>query len=356
MTAFARDERPTSSKRLGTTVLAGLAVVVALVATAVTAAAPQYTTWSMPVGVADINSAASERGPSISHDGLSLYFDSDRTGGYGGRDIWVSRRTSIGAWGAPVNAGPAINSSADDYYPAFTPDGHRMFFNSGRTGGLGANDIYESKRQDVHDDLAWEAATRVANVNSEANDNGPAYFENEGGTPQLFFGSGPRPGGLGERDLYVSDLQRDGKWGPPRWIPELSTGLNETRPTIRSDGLEIFFHRNVAVPAGTSASDLWVATRESVGDAWSAPLKLDPPVNVRNAGEPSIAADAKTLFFGSSRDGGEGSFDVYMTTREQVLPATKDDCKKGGWERFGVFENQGDCVSYVATGARNGPR
>jgi hypothetical protein len=44
-----------------------------------------------------------------------------------------------------------------------------------------------------------------------------------------------------------------------------------------------------------------------------------------------------------------------VTTREQILPTSKGDCKHGGWERFGVFKNQGDCVSWVATGGKNQP-
>jgi hypothetical protein len=50
-----------------------------------------------------------------------------------------------------------------------------------------------------------------------------------------------------------------------------------------------------------------------------------------------------------------GADDLYMTTRAQILPTTKDDCKGGGWENFGVFKNQGDCVSYVATNGSNQP-
>ena len=44
-----------------------------------------------------------------------------------------------------------------------------------------------------------------------------------------------------------------------------------------------------------------------------------------------------------------------MTTRAQIFPTTKDECKNGGFERFGIFKNQGDCVSYVATGGNNPP-
>ena len=75
------------------------------------------------------------------------------------------------------------------------------------------------------------------------------------------------------------------------------------------------------------------------------------------AGEfhPGLSADAKTLFFGSTRPGGLGGTDLYITTRAQIFPTTKDDCTKDGWERFGIFKNQGDCVSYVATDGKNKP-
>ncbi len=59
--------------------------------------------------------------------------------------------------------------------------------------------------------------------------------------------------------------------------------------------------------------------------------------------------------FSSNRPGGSGGFDLWMTTRAQIFPMTKDECKNDGFERFGIFKNQGDCVSYVATGGTNTP-
>jgi hypothetical protein len=61
------------------------------------------------------------------------------------------------------------------------------------------------------------------------------------------------------------------------------------------------------------------------------------------------------LVFASSRPGGSGSTDLYTTSRTQILPTVKDDCKKDGWQYYGIFKNQGDCVSYVATGGTNKP-
>ena len=134
-------------------------------------------------------------------------------------------------------------------------------------------------------------------------------------------------------------------------MTELGAG---NRPSLRLDGLEIFFYS--ARAGGVGGLDLWTATRATLDAPWSTPVDVGPTVNSTvNDAHPSISSDAKTLFFYSNRMGGSGGNDLWMTTRAQVLPQTKDDCKNDGWEQFGIFKNQGDCVSYVATGGTNQP-
>ena len=159
-----------------------------------------------------------------------------------------------------MNLGATVNSPVDDRSPAFSPDGHWLFFASHRPGGFGGLDIYASYRPDVHDDFGWQAPTNLGpNVNDDAErQRRRPTSRTRAGRPQLFFGSGPARRQLGERDLYVSELQPDGTWGPATRMPELSSVFTETRPTIRGDGLEIFFHRG---RSGHRATDLWVATR-----------------------------------------------------------------------------------------------
>src|SRR2546426_8181165 len=72
--------------------------------------------WSEPVNLGSIiNTTFNEQGPSLSNDELSLYFGSDRPGGFGGFDIWVSRRACTDCpWEAPVNLGPVVNSAFDE--------------------------------------------------------------------------------------------------------------------------------------------------------------------------------------------------------------------------------------------------
>src|SRR5262249_6104396 len=95
-------------------------------AASLSAAAPSYTDWSTPVNLGPtINTTFNESGAALSEDGLSLYFNSNRPGGVGGPDIWVSQRDSVDdEWGAPVNLGPTINTTSAETVPAFSRDGH----------------------------------------------------------------------------------------------------------------------------------------------------------------------------------------------------------------------------------------
>ena len=170
---------------------------------------PKFSEWSAPVNLGPVvNSQFTDFGPAISEDGLSLYISSDRLGGFGGpgtEDIWVSQRARRNdPWGPPVNLGPHINTGSRELLPNFSRDGHWMFFASNRPGGFGGFDIWVSWRADTHDDFGWQPPVNLgAGVNSAANDLAPHYFENERvGIPLLFFTSG-RPG-LGDFDTYVS--------------------------------------------------------------------------------------------------------------------------------------------------------
>src|SRR5206468_2041451 len=90
--------------------------------------AAAYSAWSTPVNLGPvINTAGDENRPAISKDGLSLYVSSNRPGGFGGLDLWVSRRASVDApWGPLQKLGPAINSYSAESAPTFSPDGHHL--------------------------------------------------------------------------------------------------------------------------------------------------------------------------------------------------------------------------------------
>jgi hypothetical protein len=132
-------------------------------------AAPKFSEWSAPVNLGPVvNSPFLDAGATISKDGLSLYFSSDRPGGFGGNDIWVSQRASReSAWGLPINLGEALNTAAVEGIPTLSRDGHWLFFNSNRSGGFGLNDIWASYREHTKDDFGWQAPFNLgAGVNT----------------------------------------------------------------------------------------------------------------------------------------------------------------------------------------------
>jgi WD40-like Beta Propeller Repeat len=282
-------------------------------------AASKFSDWSAPVNLGPIvNSSFGDFAPAVSKNGLSLYFSSDRPGSLGPSDIWVSQRESRDdPWGTPVNLGPPVNTSFGERAPAFSRDGHWMFFVSNRPGGVGDDDIWASWRTNIHDDFGWQPPINLGpGVNSASFDAGASFFENEeAGTPLLFFGS-TRAGGPGVEDIYVSAQTADGSFGPATLVAELSSPQADRRPTIRFDGLEIIFFSNR--PGTLGGADLWASTRETVFDSWSMPVNLGPVVNSTSNDAPSyLSSDGRILFFTSDRPGGFGGLDLYITTREK---------------------------------------
>jgi Tol biopolymer transport system component len=287
---------------------------------------PKFGPWSAPINVGPpVNSAFAELNPFISRDGLSLYFTCfSCPGNIGGSDIWVSQRASANdPWGTPQNLGLNINTSASESGPALSSDGHRLYFVSNRPGGFGGNDIYVSRRQNKRDDFAWQPPVNLGSgVNTLADEQGPEYFEDDKtGIITLYFGSN-RPGGLGGTDIYASTLNENGDeeaFGPAVLVAELSSPFNDQGPSIRRDGLEMFLASDRPTLGNV---DLWVSTRANTSDPWSTPVNLGPTVNsmFADAG-PALSFDGTELYFHSPfRPGNVGGpmFDIWVTTRAKL--------------------------------------
>jgi hypothetical protein len=290
----------TTIHRIG--VLVTVAAIVVAWPPSVFMAAPQFSDWGEAENLGPVvNSAFQDFGPAIAKDGLSLYLSSDRPGSLGGFDLWVAERSvPSAAWGAPRNLGAVINTGASENVPALSRDGHWLFFNSTRPG-FGAQDIWVSWREHVHDNFGWQPPLNLgAGVNSSFGDVNPAYLETDANGAMLFFTSN-RPGGVGLFDIYVSHLSSSG-FGTATLVGELSGLESEQRPTIRFDGLEIFFH--VMNPLVADSGDLWVSTRDDIASLWSPASRLDALNTVFADQQPYIAADRQTLLFASNRPGG----------------------------------------------------
>ncbi|HXJ05041.1 MAG TPA: hypothetical protein VNH65_08075 [Candidatus Acidoferrum sp.] len=280
----------------------------------------QFSDWAAPVNLGPlVNTGCAELAPSVSKDGLSLYFFSDRPGGFGGNDIWVSQRASVDdPWGPPQNLGPSINTSGDENAPTISLDGHQLYFASDRPGGFGGLDLYVSRRHNKRDDFAWQPPVNLGSgVNIFANEAAAAPFEDDvTGATTLYFHS-DRPGGIGGDDIYAATLNPDETFGPAVLVKELSSPFLDRLPSIRRDGLEMFLTSNR--PGTLGLLDLWVSTRASTSEPWSTPVNLGPVINSAAVdGRAVLSSDGAALYFHSTRPGGLGGFDLYVSARTKL--------------------------------------
>lgn len=297
--------------------------------------ASEFSAWGAAIAVeqiagthAEFNTASLEGCPYVAPDGKTLFMASNRPGGLGGIDIWVSTRTTTsGPWGQPVNAGAPVNSPQNDFCPTLAADGHTFLFVSNRPGGCGGDDIYRTRRRD--DGSFDEPEHLSCQVNSAGNEAGPFLLAESGGDVLYF--SSTRAGGFapdvdgaltGDADIYRSDV-RGGDFSSARLVPDINSAANDLQPNLRRDGLEIYFASNRSGAPGTlgtlGGADLFTATRASVQAPWSAPQNLGSNVNTAAGDEtrPSLSWDATTLYFGSNRPGVEGASDIFTAIRQR---------------------------------------
>lgn len=276
----------------------------------------KWSDWSEPVLVTELNTAANDANPCFAPDDLTIYFTSGRSGGMGGNDLWFSRRASPeAAWGAPEHLGSPVNSDADEQSPSISKDGLLLFFVSTRTGGFGGLDVYVARRTDPTDDAGWGTPENLgSDVNTSDIEQAPHFQQKgEGGLPTLYFQRGT------PADLFIAPMTNDGQaLGSAAALSELNSTAIDAGSMILKDGLEFIFNSNRA--GGTGAFDLYVSTRSSVDDAWSAPVNFGAPVNT-TSGEfgSGLSFDGRTLLI--TRDasgGGAGGFEIWVSTRTVI--------------------------------------
>ncbi len=271
-----------------------------------------------------VNSSADEVRASISADGLQLFIQSNRPGGYGGMDIWVATRaTTDDDWGEPVNLGSTVNSSSIDGAPSMPADGLSLFFYSTRSGGYGLRDIWVTTRATTADD--WGTPENLGpTVNSSADEIFPSISADG---LQLYFSEWYtlRPGGYGGSDMWVTtrDTVSD-PWGTPVNLgPTVNSSSHDDSPFITADGLTLFF--GSTRPGGYGASDIFVTRRATTDDDWGTPVNLGSRVNSSaSCGVPNVSADGSTLFFNSNRPGTLGGYDLWQVSIEPVVDFNGD--------------------------------
>jgi hypothetical protein len=273
-----------------------------------------WSAWSAATAApfAAVNTPGATEGcPFVTQSEHVLVFASNRAGGFGALDLYISHwDAAAGRWATPVNMGPQINTSANEQCPLLSQNGKELLFVSNRPGGAGGLDLWMVRRHDNRSVVAgWGTPVNLSAVNSSADEFGPGWYQEHGRTV-LYFNSN-RAGGIGLHDLYVSTENRDGTFSAPVPAQGLNTPFQEQFAALTRDGLEIFFSSDR--PGTLGGLDLWHATRARTTDAWSTPVNLGPAVNSSAAeGRSAISWDGTTLYFHSNRD---GSVDLFQSTR-----------------------------------------
>ena len=294
----------------------------------------------------------------IAPSGLSLYFMSTRDGGLGGNDIYVSQRPTLSAaWGPAQNLG-VLNTTSSEVPGGMSPDGREMIFNSNRPGGSGAADLWITTRSNPKDDFGWTTPMNLGPViNTAFGEQTPTFFVDPAtGIGTLFFSSDRDSGVTNVKDIYQSTRNPDGTFNLPTPVTELNSMADDNRPALSSDGLEIFFSTN-----RSGVRETFVSTRTSTISPWIPPTPVDA-LNDGVAAQPSLSYDGKTIYFTSNRPGGFGDSDIYSAVRVGIHQKATADFDGDGRTDISVFrpsegkwylrESQGgwDIVSWGLTG------
>jgi outer membrane protein OmpA-like peptidoglycan-associated protein/tetratricopeptide (TPR) repeat protein len=251
-----------------------------------------------------INTSFHDYSPLVKDNGNTLIFTSNRTedmvmkSGLVFEDIYVTHNTGSN-WTKPEKISENINNKYNDAAASLSQDGRTLFLYYEE----GAGDIYTSTLVDG----SW---TKPEPLNR--NINNPIYWETSASLSadgqKLYFTSN-RPGGRGELDIYVSELDKNGQWGKAANLgPTVNTPFNEDSPFIHHDGKTLYFSSDGHPSMGSN--DIFKS--ELVGGKWTKPENLGFPVNsIEYDGFFTLSEDKKIGYYSALREDGFGDADIY---------------------------------------------
>lgn len=239
----------------------------------------------------------------------------------GGKRILVTPAENIKI----INLGSVINTKRLEYAPSISADGHTLYFISDReksirndigfpSHDMWAVDIFQPKETDKVLPYNLDPTSRYGeqSLNTKKNE-GVMSITADG--QNIFFTACLRNQGYGDCDLYVASRQSDGTWGRAM---NLGTPINsmqwEAQPSMSPDGIRLYYCSNY----GRTTLDLWYADFDLKSQHWLEPQNIKALNTSGKEFSPYICSDNRTFFFASNgRSGGEGGLDMYVTHRNE---------------------------------------
>lgn len=278
-------------------------------------ALPNFADWSPPASIEalpgsarSLNTPAIDGCVSMSRDGLTLFFNSNRTGN---QDIYVAERADTDqGFGTPQRLPEPINTAADEFCPT-SVQGNRLYFSRSRPGDPG--DLYVS--HGGHDGWA-EPEALDAGINSALMEESATFYEDSSGRQVMLFSRRQASGAAGA--IFASV---DGGLATP-----LSGGpdspASDNRPSVTHDGLTLFF--DSTRPGGLGGPDLWVATRTDPSVDFGPASHLGAMSSPGFDARPSISWNGTELLFSSNRAGSESAApDIWRASRNKARGGPK---------------------------------
>jgi outer membrane protein OmpA-like peptidoglycan-associated protein len=268
-----------------------------------------------------INTEYNEIHPVITPDGEELYFvrvshPSNNFGKNGSNDVWFTQHRSDGRWSIARKMPNTINKDRYNDLFSITPDGNTILIRGVYRNGRKQNEVGISKCQKTK--TGWTQPEQLDIPKLDAMCKGQylsAFLSNNGKVLILGF---TEKKNSKDDDLYISKLERDGKWTRPELLgTDINTNNSETTPFLGADDYTLYFASDRK--GGQGGSDIWVSKRmDRTWKKWSDPINLGPKINSK-----------EDDYYYSITASGEYA---YMSTRNESLG-------KGDIIRFKLREN-----------------
>ncbi|MGE0401560.1 MAG: TolB family protein [Kofleriaceae bacterium] len=244
--------------------------------------------WATPVSIAELNTQQRDSDPAITANGLELFFSSTRSGGMGGDDIYYTRRaTTSDPWETPTNL-TVLSSASSDLSVEITGDGQHVWFQSLRSG---MGDIYTSNRVG----LGWSPPELVTELSS------PTEIEADFGVSPDGLTVIVSRGDLGSRVLYIASRPSvSSAWSTLARLDDINNAADDpSAPSLTNGASIVYFHAD-------PVRNIYVSTK--VGASYTAPVPVSEVNTAQRDGCPYAPQANDVMYF-------ERAGDLYATSR-----------------------------------------